>query len=300
MPNEWMRGYLTFNPETFKWAEYDSMMRVIEGGGKLTKIEQMTREYYENLAYLMVSQMDSEYVGAYGYMPITYVAPRFDPEELRHVPQIVHDEFVHGTRIKDCLELVGFNADKWIEDHQGFYNFRLESGVILETSPMRDFRVSIFYYPIVCEGDSITTWANFSIFQFLQDRGAGEQLKDAINSSFEPWSRENQKIMREENRHILHGDRWMAKLYKQNPELIQGLFDMWWPRSMVTFGHPASERNNLWRKLGLKRRTNEEVLRDFLDGPNGIHAANENVGLKITPTDLVVASWKSGYYERQA
>ena len=302
MDSAWMRPYLNMDPDFFFWSTELDMMADQEAGDKLHVRIQMTREYFEELVWLMVAQMDSEFVGAYGYMPIPYIAPVFDAKELRHVPQIVHDEFIHGNRIRDCLMLVGFDADKWIEDHQSEYNYRVDNlSVKLAGRPTKDFRVNIFYYPIV-EKDAaennihLPSWINFTIFQFLQDRGAGEQLRDAIDCNFEPWAHENTKIMREENRHIEHCDRWMEELFDRYGPLVQERLQMWWPLSIATFGKPESERNETWRRLGLKQRTNEQVLRDFLDGPNGVHAANAKIGLRIPSTDQIIAKWRVGDY----
>ncbi|MBI3420494.1 MAG: phenylacetate-CoA oxygenase subunit PaaI [Candidatus Sungbacteria bacterium] len=240
--------------------------------------------------------MDSEYVGAYGYMPIVYIAPQFAARELKDVPAIVHDEFTHGTRIRDVLNMIGFDADRWVENHQHDYSFRIRQGEKLSAKrPTMDFRVNIFYYDLVVPKNELMTWINFGLFQFLQDRGAGEQLRDTLDSSFAPWARENGKTMSEENKHIRHGDMWMARLFQNYPEFIQQQFDLWWPRSLATFGRPESRHNDLWRKLGLKRRTNEEVVRAFLDrseAPFGLQIANQTVGLEILTTEEVLTMWR--------
>jgi ring-1,2-phenylacetyl-CoA epoxidase subunit PaaA len=311
MIDERLKPYLTFTYERFPWAK-ESMMAKINAGEQLRDMGEMTREYYDELVWLLVAQMDSEYVGAYGYMPITFIAPRFAASELKGVPGIVHDEFTHGNRIRDVLNSVGFNADKWVEDHHLYYDIRLEPDESMpHERPTDDLRVNIFYYdlvvPLEAPQDFITplpdydllTWINFGIFQFLQDRGAGEQIRDTLQSSFAPWARENAKTMREENKHIHHGDMWVARLFKEHPELVQQQFDLWLPRSLATFGRPDSGRNDLWRKLGLKRRTNEEVLRAFLDRteePVGLQLANKEVGLKIPATEEIVAIWREGKF----
>lgn len=315
MIDQKLRPYLNFEYERFVWAAEEGMMAKINAGEQLTTREEMTKEYYDELVWLLVAQMDSEYVGAYGYMPITFIAPRFAASELKGIPGIVYDEFTHGNRIRDVLNLVGFNADKWVEDHHLYYDIRLEQNEPMpHERPTEDLRVNIFYYdlvfPIGTPKDFISslpdfdliTWINFGIFQFLQDRGAGEQIRDTLKSSFAPWAHENGKTMREENKHIRHGDMWMARLFKEYPELVQQQFDLWWPRSLATFGKPKSARNDLWRKLGLKRRTNEEVLRAFLDRteePVGLQIANESVGLKIPTTEETLAIWREGKFLEQ-
>jgi len=300
MIDEKLRPYLRFDYDDFVWAAEDETMDNIESGKGMYSIVEMTQEYYDELIWLLVAQMDSEYVGAYGYMPITFVAPQFAARELKDVPSIVHDEFTHGNRIRDVLNAIDFDADRWVEDRQHEYSVRLAPW---ENMPRQrrteDFRVNIFYYDLITPGDPLRTWINFAIFQFLQDRGAGEQIRDTLRSSFAPWAHENGKTMREENKHIRHGDMWIARLFEERPELVQQQFDLWWPRSLATFGRPESKRNDLWRKLGLKQRTNEEVLRAFLDRteePVGLQIANESVGLKIPSTKEALAMWRAGEF----
>lgn len=298
--DEKLRPYVTFDYDNFAWANEQNMMTSINARRTFEAVKEMTKEYFDELVWLLVAQMDSEYVGAYGYMPITYIAPRFSAREFKDVPAIVHDEFTHGNRIRDVLNEIGFSADTWVMDHQREYSFRLKQGEKLPAKrPTGDMRVNIFYYDLVVPEDDISTWVNFGLFQFLQDRGAGEQIRDTLESSFAPWVRENSKTMREENKHIRHGDIWISRLFCEYPLFVQQQFDLWWPRSLATFGKPESVRNDLWRKFGLKRRTNEEVLRAFLDrteDPMGLQIANQDVGLKIPSTHETVQMWREGEY----
>jgi len=271
---------------------------MIRTGEKIMLRMHMTQEYFDELIWLLVAQMDSEYVGAYGYMPITFIAPKFSARELKDVPAIVHDEFTHGNRIREILNNIGFDADKWVEDYQEVYSFRLKHGEKLPRGRRytEDFRVNIFYYDLISDND-LETWINFGVFQFVQDRGAGEQIRDTLDSSFGPWAEANRRTMSEENKHIHHGDTWMASLFIMYPVLVQKQFDLWWPRTLATFGRPESKRNDLWRKLGLKRRTNEEVLRAFLDRtehPVGLQEAGRKIGLKIPATEVAVEIWRRG------
>ncbi len=290
----------------FPWeGDGQEMMAKINAGVPLRSKGEMTREYFDELVWLLVAQMDSEYAGAKGYEELMDITPQFSADEYKDVPSMVFDEFQHGNRIRGILNGLNFDADLWSEEHLAGYKFRIGPGEKLATKSMRelrkDFRVDIFYYPIVV-GDPVVDCVNFNLFQFLQDRGAGEQLRDTLESSFAPWARENGKTMSEENKHIRHGDMWMARLFKAYPELVQQQFDLWWPRSLATFGKPTSARNDLWRKLGLKRRTNEEVLCAFMDRteePFGLRIANESVGLKIPSTEETLAIWREGEYLEQ-
>ena len=73
------------------------------------------------------------------------------------------------------------------------------------TRAAKDSRVNIFYYPI-------NSWADFVMFNFCMDRGAGHQLEDVKESTYGPWQREIGRIFREEMTHVGHGDYWVKKL----------------------------------------------------------------------------------------
>lgn len=300
--DERLQSYLRFDYERFPWASEEEMMAKINAGEQLRYMTDMTREYYDELVWLLLSQKDSEYAGAREYEKVIGITPQFSADEYKDVPDMVNDEFKHGNRIRGILNTIGFAADHWSQDHLAGYMFRIGAEEKLADKSMRDlrrdFRVDIFYYPIVV-GEPLVDCINFNIFQLVQDRGAGEQIRDTLQSSFAPWAHENAKTMREENKHIRHGDMWMARLMREHPELVQKQFDLWWPRSLATFGRPESKRNDLWRKFGLKRRTNEEVLRAFLDRteePVGLHPANREVGLKIPSTEETLAMWRKGEF----
>ena len=58
---------------------------------------------------------------------------------------------------------------------------------------------NIFYYPI-------DTWADFIMFQFCMDRGAGHQLEDVRKSTYGPWKREIERIFKEKTMHVNHSE----------------------------------------------------------------------------------------------
>jgi ring-1,2-phenylacetyl-CoA epoxidase subunit PaaA len=121
-----------------------------------------------------------------------------------------------------------------------------------------DKRVNIFYYPI-------ETWTDFVMFNFCMDRGAGHQLEDALTCSYAPWRRVMEGIFKEEVVHIGHGELWVRRLAEDpaTRQDCQDTLNKWYLRTMQIFGRPGSSRNALYRKLGLKRRDNDEVRQAF-------------------------------------
>ena len=153
----------------------------------------------------MTMQADSELAGAYGYVPWIMKAPGV--EEKLVVAQIVKDETRHAKVMYDLLEELGVDVGARVGTHDQSFARRLDdSEADIGTARVAaDKRVNIFYYPI-------DTWADFVMFNFCMDRGAGHQLEDVRHSSYGPWRRGVEGIFKEERMHIRHGELWVKRL----------------------------------------------------------------------------------------
>lgn len=231
------------------------MMKKLAKGESIENVDDMSDEYYDHITNLMVQQADSELAGGFGYVPWIMKAP--STEEMLIVSNIVRDEVRHGRAMYRLLEDVEFGVDDWVEKMD--FTFRVGEDVDLsDKRAAEDKRVNIFYY-------TIDTWADFVMFNFLMDRGAGHQLEDVKVSSFGPWRREIDRIFKEELTHIAHGDYWVKRLALDptTKDDIQGAMNRWWPRVMAIFGRPGSRKNKRYRELGIKSRDNHDVREFF-------------------------------------
>ena len=231
------------------------MNRKLATKESIESVDEMSDEYYDLLANLMTQQADSELAGGFGYVPWIMRAPT--TEEKLIVSNIVRDEVRHGRAMYRLLEDVGVQVDEYVEQFD--FTYRVDGHTDLgQTRAGTDKRVNIFYY-------SIDSWADFVMFNFLMDRGAGHQLEDVKHSSYGPWRREIDRIFKEELTHIAHGDYWVKRL-ALNPNTkpgIQAALELWWPRVMAIFGRPGSRKNLRYRALGLKIRDNHQVRLEF-------------------------------------
>ena len=223
-------------------------------GEKIISMDEMTKEYREHLTHLMMMQADSELAGAYGYVP--WIMKATDIAETLTVAQIVKDEVRHARVMYRLLEGMGLDVQKYYESHN--FSLRVKEEDLGTVRVADDKRVNIFYYPI-------ETWYDFIMFNFCMDRGAGHQLEDAKDCSYQPWCDVMEGIFKEEAMHMAHGDAW-AKRLAQDPKThdqTQLALNRWFPRTMNIFGRANSPKNKIYRKLGLKRRDNEEVRQAF-------------------------------------
>ena len=230
-------------------------------GGKVETLDEMTDEYRGHLTNLMMMQADSELAGAFGYVPWITKSP--DIKETLQVAQIVKDEVRHARVMYRLLEGVGVDVDEYYKKNN--FALRVEKDDIGTLRVADDKRVNIFYYPI-------ETWYDFIMFNFCMDRGAGHQLEDSLDCSYKPWMDGMEGIFKEEAMHMAHGDQWTEKLSSDDKthDDLQAALDRWYPRTMNIFGRKDSPKNKIYRKLGLKKRDNDEVRQAFAKDVAGL------------------------------
>lgn len=259
--------------------EEESLFEEIANGRSFDKGDELPPLYEKHLRNLLWMQGDSEYAGALGYAPWIEKAP--DVKEKVLVAQIVKDEMRHAQVIYKMLRDLGENPEEHIEKTDMGYKIEDDKAQIGFQRVKDDFRVNIFYY-------GINYWTDFILFNFLMDRAAGHQLEDTLQSSYLPWKKGIEGIYKEEVFHLTHGDTWVKKL-SANPdekEFLQERLNLWWPRVMNVFGKTKGGRNDIYVRLGLKKRTNEVVRDVFV----------KEIEEKCAECGLVVPDWKEEDY----
>ena len=232
----------------------EKLQQKLAKGQKVETLDEMTDEYRGHLTNLMMMQADSELAGAFGYVPWITKSP--DIKETLQVAQIVKDEVRHARVMYRLLEGMGVDVQEYYQSHN--FNLRVSTDDIGTLRAASDKRVNIFYYPI-------ETWFDFIMFNFCMDRGAGHQLEDSLDCSYKPWCDGMEGIFKEEAMHMAHGDQWTQTL-SSDPKThddLQKALDRWYPRTMNIFGRANSPKNAVYRKLGLKKRDNDEVRQAF-------------------------------------
>jgi ring-1,2-phenylacetyl-CoA epoxidase subunit PaaA len=259
----------TYSPEELQLFEE------IKNGRTFDKGEELPPLYRKALINLLWMQGDSEYSGALGYMPWIEKAPTLQEKVL--VAQITKDEMRHASVIYRILEGLGEDPQNHVENCELGWKHPQDDVNIGFKRVKDDFRVNIFYY-------SINFWTDFILFNFLMDRAAGHQLEDTLESSYLPWKKGIEGIYKEEVMHLTHGDKWVKILAadpKEKP-FLQERLNLWWPRVMNVFGSTAGAANDLYVRLGLKKRTNAEVRTAFVAEINKLCA---EVGLIVPEYD---------------
>lgn len=120
--------------------------------------------------------------------------------------------------------------------------------------------LSIFEFPL-------QTWEEFCVIKLLADLAEILQVEDLLECSFLPLRNVARMTMPEEKFHAKFGEDFTTKIIKHEDgkKLIQDAINRYYPMLPAFFGRPNSKNNAIYRKWGIKKRKNEEMLQDYFD-----------------------------------
>jgi len=199
----------------------------------------MTAEYRGTLVKLLADQARAELVAAHAYSRWVSRAP--GPDEKMYLAEIAKEETEHWYRAIGLLKELGVSA-KAARGHQTSSWFYATSRLLVPR----------------------LTWLDVAMGAFLVDAAAYILVEDFAQSSYAPWARVSQDILKEEEDHPDFGSRCLANLIQQRGVTrVQRMLKKWWRVSMNLFGPPITANTDLYIRLGLKFRTNEERRQAF-------------------------------------
>ena len=225
-------------------------------------------------------------------------ALRQQPEEFRTaVEKIVASHAVnelHGATVFDepAIALAPTPYDKWLacriamEEYGHHVHFRKlgdELGIPPERmTPAGRRPLSIFEFPL-------RTWAEFCVIKLLADLGEILQVEDLAHCSYLPLRRIARQTMPEERFHADFGLQACTQLCEteQGRADVQAAIDAYFPYLPAFFGRPRSRNNEIFRKWGIKLRTNEAMRDDYLRRAREL--VEDRLGLTLPEVDLEAA-----------
>jgi 1,2-phenylacetyl-CoA epoxidase catalytic subunit len=134
--------------------------------------------------------------------------------------------------------------------------------------------------------DSVDSWFELAMAQFLFDRGGFWQLREYETCTFVPYREVITKVIAEEAGHQGLGERIVVELVRTGrfEERKQRDFGKWLRHGLLSFGRPDTEGNRYAIDVGIKKRDSGAVMQDYLDD---IKPAVKACGLAFpTPADL--------------
>lgn len=135
--------------------------------------------------------------------------------------------------------------------------------------------LSIFEFPL-------QSWEEFVAIKLVVDLAEILQVEDLLHCTFHPLRNLARMTMPEERFHAQFGLDFGAELVKTaaGKAKLQAAVDKIFPQVPSFFGRAKSRNNDMYRKWGIKLRTNEEMAADYVR--RGAEAI-QKLGLDVPP-----------------
>lgn len=195
-------------------------------------------EFQTAVEKIIISHTVNELYGAQTFdEPAIALAPT--PYDKWLACRIAMEEYGHHVRFKQLGEELGIPPERMTPAHK---------------KPL-----SIFEYPL-------KSWAEFCVIKLLADLAEILQVEDLSQCPYLPLRRLALMTMTEERFHAQFGKDKCAELCatEEGRRAVQKAIDDYFPYLPAFFGRPGSKNNEMYRRWGVKLRTNEEMRDDYL------------------------------------
>ena len=177
-----------------------------------------------------------------------YGAQVFDEPAISFAPtpyakwltcRVAMEEYGHHVRFRELGEQIGIPAAQLVPG---------------EKKPL-----SIFAFPLA-------SWEEFCVIKLLADLAEILQVEDLLHCTFHPLRNLARMTMPEERFHAQFGRDFCVQLCKtpDGRAKVQEAIDRYFPILPAFFGKSGSANNALYRRLGIKQRSNEEMRADYI------------------------------------
>lgn len=153
--------------------------------------------------------------------------------------RVAMEEYHHHVRFKELADQIGVTAE--------------------DLDPKRKRPLNIFEFPL-------KTWEEFCVIKMLGDLAEILQVEDLLHCSFVPLRNIARTTMPEEKFHAQFGADFCVDLVEvpESRARVQDAINRFYPEAPKFFGAAGSKNNELYRKCGLKLRTNEDMRADYV------------------------------------
>ncbi|MGH7104502.1 MAG: Phenylacetic acid catabolic protein [Acetobacteraceae bacterium] len=237
-------------------------IRYLAAGGRLTSPDNAPSRYRGEVMRQMAVLTDSLLAGAAGFADCINLAPGL--RERITAARIVAEKFAHAERILGLMAQFGTNEAEYASAHA--WAARHDRSVSFGTRRIEgDMRLNVFHYPI--EG-----WIDAIVLNTLMGKATVIQLDELVGSSYAPLADAIAEILAGETHHAERGLHGLGATLARGHDTcgVQASVTYWYPRVADTFGRPESERFETLRKLGLRHRSNQELLQQWIDEAGSI------------------------------
>ncbi|MFI4988085.1 MAG: Phenylacetic acid catabolic protein [Alphaproteobacteria bacterium] len=203
------------------------------------ELREQPEEYQTAIRKIVISHAINELYGAQVFdEPAIALAPNAYAKWL--TCRVAMEEYGHHVRFRELGEEIGIAPARL-----------LPGG---EKRPL-----SIFDFPL-------KTWEEFCVMKLFGDLAEILQVEDLLHCSFHPLRNLARMTMPEERFHAQFGKDFTSELIATpaGRRRVQDATNRVFPTLPAFFGRPNSRNNEIFRKWGIKERTNEEMRADYL------------------------------------
>ncbi len=206
----------------------------------IEEFNKQPEEYQTAVRKIVRSHSINELYGAQAFdEPAIALAPT--PYAKWLTCRVAMEEYGHHVRFKELGEQIGLTE--------------------AELVPGGDKKpLSIFEFPL-------KTWPEFCVIKLLADLAEILQVEDLLHCTFHPLRNLARMTMPEERFHAQFGEDFCTDLVAtaEGRAAVQNGIDRYFPMLPPFFGRSKSPNNALFRKFGIKQRTNEDMRADYVE-----------------------------------
>jgi ring-1,2-phenylacetyl-CoA epoxidase subunit PaaA len=196
-----------------------------------------------------------------------YGAQVFDEPAIRLAPtpyakwltcRVAMEEYHHHVRFKELADQIGIPAHEMDPSHK---------------RPLNIFEAALH------------SWEQFCVIKMLGDLAEILQVEDLLHCSFVPLRNIARATMPEEKFHAQFGLDFCVDLVEtdEGRKRVQQAVNDFYPEAPKFFGASGSKNNELYRKYGIKLRSNEDMRADYMARAQ---SAVEPLGISLPPVDM--------------
>lgn len=203
----------------------------------------MPEEYQELLIHQLRAHTEGELTGADDYTEIFYpMAP--NAFEKRVCCERAAEEMDHYIRGAQVLEGIGIDTSYMLSQR------------ILEREHYRTEGVR-----------RIRNWVGRALFSFIGEAAVLHIIEEMAQSSYRPIAEMCVPVLMDEHGHVGHGYRICRELCRtaEGRAQVQAGLPKAWAVTLDLFGSSRSERSRRYVHWGLRRYTNEEARRRYIE-----------------------------------
>jgi len=231
------------------------------GVRKYETAEEIPPEMRKLIIRLMVVQADTEFASIQQHRPWLDSAPTLEDRWIES--RIIADEARHGLQACRILRDFGEEGQRFIDE--------------LLTKREGQHKLDAFNM-------KFDKWSDVGAFTCFVDRVGVYQLRAFQECSYGPLARAMPLMLSEEQLHLNFGASVLRRMVQDGPKYsgdkveAQAAVNKWYPRALDMFGHSNSDTSRRAIEYGLKRWTNEEARRRFIEEVTGLVAS---IGLAL-------------------